>query len=350
MIDTLFRKDLLEDTVMRIAIIGCGGIAATHAKCLKKLTGLELVAFADIIPEKAAAFAEEYGGKAYASMEELLAQEELDAIHICTPHYLHAPMAVYGLAHGVHVFMEKPPVISKEQLKELKEAVKSSDRQLGFCFQNRYNPSIIKVKELLASGKPGRIRGARGLVTWHRTKPYYTESGWRGSLETEGGGALINQSIHTLDLLHYLVNDKPVSVDAVIANHHLKGVIEVEDMMSAYVVYPEAVVCFYTTTAYSADPAPLIELDCENMTIRIEELNVTCCHKNGETEHIQLEGKKGYGKSYWGAGHEDCIRDFYNSIEAKSNFTLNLESMESTILLMLGAYESARTSQEIKLS
>ncbi len=334
---------------MRIAIIGCGSIAATHAQCLKKLSGLDLVAFADIKPERAIAFAEKYGGNAYASMEELLAQETVDAIHICTPHYLHTPMAVYGLTHGVHVFMEKPPVISREQLRELKEAVKTSERQLGLCFQNRYNPGVIKAKELLASGKAGKIKGARGIVTWSRTKPYYTESGWRGSLEMEGGGALINQSIHTLDLMHYLINDKAVKVDAVIGNHHLKGIIEVEDMMSAYVTYPEAVGCFYATTAYSANPAPLIELDCENMTIRIEELNITCFHKNGETEHIQLVGKPGYGKSYWGAGHEDCILDFYDSIKANRRFSLDLDTMESTILLMLGAYESARTGQEIKL-
>lgn len=124
-------------------------------------------------------------------------------MHICTPHYLHVPMAVYGLTHGVHVFMEKPPVISGEQLAQLEEAVAGSDRRLGLCFQNRYNPSVQEVKKLLASGEAGRIRGARGLVTWSRGREYYTESGWRGSLATEGGGALINQSVHTLDLLAY---------------------------------------------------------------------------------------------------------------------------------------------------
>ena len=98
-------------------------------------------------------------------------------------------MAIYGLTHGVHVFMEKPPVISREQLAELEKAAAGTDRRLGFCFQNRYNPSVIKVKELLASGEAGKIRGARGIVTWSRGKEYYTESGWRGTLATEGGGA-----------------------------------------------------------------------------------------------------------------------------------------------------------------
>jgi UDP-N-acetyl-2-amino-2-deoxyglucuronate dehydrogenase len=332
---------------MRIGIVGCGGIAAIHATCLRNLSGHELVAYADIKPERAEAFAREYGGRAYSSLEDMLEKEKPDAIHICTPHYLHTPMAIYGLKHGVHVFMEKPPVINKEQWKELKKTATEAECQLGLCFQNRYNPSIRKAKELIASGEAGKVIGARGIVTWNRTSEYYTGSDWRGSLQYEGGGALINQSIHTLDLLHYLVGQKLQSVDAVITNHHLKGVIEVEDMMSAYVRYQDAVVCFYVTTAYNADSAPLIEVNCEHMVIRIEELNVTCYYKNGKTVQLAIEGKQGYGKSYWGAGHEDCINDFYQSIEQNKPFSMNIESMEETVLLMLGAYESARNGYEI---
>ncbi len=334
---------------MRIGIVGCGGIATIHAKCLKGLSEHELIAFADIKIEKAEAFAEEYGGNAYSSLEEMLQMEKPEAIHICTPHYLHTPMAIYCLEQGVHVFMEKPPVISKEQWVELKNAAEGSKHQLGLCFQNRYNPSIIKVKEMIASGEAGKVVGARGFVTWNRTTEYYTESDWRGRLEYEGGGALINQSIHTLDLLHYLVGQPLCSVDAVIANHHLKGVIEVEDMMSAYVRYPEAVLCFYATTAYNADSAPLIEVNCEQMIIRIEEMNVTCYYKDGGIVPIPIEGRQGYGKSYWGAGHEACISDFYQSIGQNKPFALNPEAMEETVLLMLGAYESARNGYEVLL-
>ncbi len=332
---------------MKIGIVGCGGIAVTHAMCIKKQPGLELTAFADSKPVRAEAFAGEYGGTAYSSMEEMLERESLDAIHICTPHYLHTPMAVYGLSHGVHVFMEKPPVINEEQLKQLKEAVRVSDRQLGLCFQNRYNPSVIKAKELIASGEAGRVLGARGIVTWNRSEEYYTQSDWRGSLETEGGGALINQSVHTLDLLHYLVDGPIQSIDAVITNHHLKGIIEVEDMMSAYLRYPDAVVCFYATTAYNADPAPIIEVNCEKMVIRIEDLDITLYRKDQEPERLSMEGRKGYGKSYWGAGHEDCIADFYSSIAENREFALGLGRMEETIRIMLGAYESARNHKEV---
>lgn len=215
---------------MKSVIVGCGGIAAVHAASLSQLGESELAGFADIKKERAENFVAKYGGRAYSCLEEMLDQEKPDVMHICTPHYLHVPMAVYGLTHGVHVFMEKPPVISGEQLAQLEEAVAGSDRRLGLCFQNRYNPSVQEVKKLLASGEAGRIRGARGLVTWSRGREYYTESGWRGSLATEGGGALINQSVHTLDLLAYFLGT-PLAVEAGIQNHHLKGIIEVEDTM-----------------------------------------------------------------------------------------------------------------------
>jgi predicted dehydrogenase len=332
---------------MRAAIVGCGGIARVHAESLRGLKGHELAAFADIKEERAIGFAKEYHGNAYLSLEDMLRQEDIDVLHICTPHYLHVPMAVYALKQGIHVFMEKPPVISREQYQELLE-VKSS-KKLGICFQNRYNPSIIAVKKLLAFGEPGAIKGARGIVTWSRNREYYTESGWRGSLTTEGGGALINQSVHTMDLLAYLLGT-PLSVDATMTNHHLKGVIEVEDMMEAYYRFEgNKTACFYATTAYCTDVPPLIELFCDNMTIRIEDLEVTIYSKDGVVNKLPMEQKERLGKSYWGAGHRDCIADFYDSINSNRPFSLEFNNIKETILLMLGTYESARTGKEIRI-
>lgn len=324
---------------LKAGIIGCGSIAAVHASIVKELGLHELVAFADIKKERAEAFAEKYGGNAYDSIEKLLECESLDVIHICTPHYLHVPMAIYGLEHNVHVFMEKPPVISSEQHQKLKERNKA--RQLGICFQNRYNPSIQFVKRLIAEGKTGKVLGARGIVTWSRDAAYYEDSGWRGKWKTEGGGVLINQSIHTMDLLNYLVG-KPLSIEANMANYHLKDVIEVEDTLEAYIDYGEAKGIFYATTAYSANTPPLIELSCENMTVRIEELDVTCYNKDGSITKPVIEKKNLPGKDYWGGGHHDCIEEFYECISKDRQFKLNPETLEDTISLMLGAYKSAK--------
>jgi len=334
---------------MRTALVGCGGIAAVHAAVLKNLADCEIVGFADIIPERAQRFAAEYGGNAYASLEEMLEAEKPEVLHICTPHYLHVPMAVYALEHHVHVFMEKPPVISWQQLAQLEEAVQKSDKKLGVCFQNRYNPCVQAVKELLASGEAGKIKGARAFVTWNRQTPYYTESGWRGSLATEGGGALINQSVHTLDLLVYLIG-QPVWTDAVIANHHLKGIIEVEDMMEANIRFADASAVFYATTAYCTDDAPLIELFCENMKIRMEDPRVELIYPDGTRKVPETKVIAPLGKGYWGSGHGSCIHDFHDAVKNNRPYPQELNGIKETTKLMLAMYESARKGHAVQLT
>lgn len=332
---------------MRAAIVGCGSIAHVHAAAIGELPGITLAAAADIRPERAEEFQQRYGCAAYSSLTEMLAREELDVLHICTPHYLHVSMLCYGLEHGVHVFSEKPPVISREQLREL-QSLKSGKR-FGFCFQNRYNPSIRAAKELLASGLAGKVLGARGIVTWSRDAAYYTDSGWRGRLETEGGGALINQSIHTLDLLVYLLG-KPLAVEATMQNHHLKGSIEVEDTMEAFIRFADGKhALFYASTAYCDNVPPLIEVSCEHLTIRIEDQALTYLYRDGHSEQPELPQAKALGKNYWGSGHKRCIEDFYQAIAENRSFPQDLPGTLDTICLMLGSYESARTRNEIDL-
>lgn len=338
---------------MKAAIIGCGSIATVHAQSLEKLDGVALVGFADIKKERAAEFAARFGGHAYGSLEEMVACEKPDTVHICTPHYLHVPMAVYGLSRNVNVFMEKPPAISKKQWEQLGRAEKSGTGKLGFCFQNRYNQSIRRAKELIASGEAGKIKGGRGLVTWNRSRSYYEDSDWRGKQALEGGGALINQSIHTLDLLGCFLG-KPGYADARMANHHLPGVIEVEDTVEAYIRYEKADASFYATTAYCDDASPIIDIVCENMTLRIEEPYLTLFHKDGRIERPALEqtGQEGdtpAGKSYWGKGHAGCIRDFYECLESGERFGQDLAGVEDTLRLMLAIYESAKNKEGVLL-
>ena len=334
--------------MMRTAIVGCGVIADVHARCLTQMENCSIVAFADIKKERAEDFVERFGGKAYTDYLEMLEQEKPDVLHICTPHYLHVPMAIAGLKAGVNVFMEKPPVISWEQLEELKTAAEQAQGKLGFCFQNRYNACVRKAKELIDSGVAGKVLGARGLVTWHRDAAYYTESGWRGSLKTEGGGVLINQSIHTLDLLHYMLG-KPLTAEASMSNHHLKGVIEVEDTMEAYIQFAQGTASFYATTAYCTDVPPLIEIACENMRIRMEDPGLTVYHKDGRIETPDLCKLPILGKSYYGGGHVSCIGDFYDCLETGRHFPQELTDMEDSIRLLLAVYESARAGKVVEL-
>lgn len=333
---------------LKCAIVGCGSIAQVHAAVLSQLETAELLAFADIRPERSESLAKTYGGHAYASLEELLEHEEIDVLHLCTPHYLHTPMAKQAAEKGVHVFSEKPPVIDENQWQEFKTL--GEKVRVGVCFQNRYNPSVQLLHRLLASGEPGEILGARAFVTWHRDAPYYTESGWRGALATEGGGVLINQSVHTLDLLGQFLG-RADKVNASMANHHLKDVIEVEDTFEANVDFGGRRAVFFATTAHCADSPVLVELVCENCTIRMEEQEVSVRWKNGSREYRKLAppASPATGKAYWGASHGLCIADFYHSVLTGSPFPNDIPGITDTVELMLAAYRSAREGKEITL-
>ena len=334
------------DKQLKSAIVGCGGIAQVHAEALKNLNLSKLTAFADIKPERCLAMAQKYGGNPYKSLEEMLCKEEIDVLHICTPHYLHVPMAALALKKGLHVFMEKPPAISRKEFDFLKAC--DGIEHLGICFQNRYNQSVQYLKKLLSENTYGKALGARAFVTWFRDKAYYTESGWRGALATEGGGALINQSIHTLDLLVYLLGT-PIQVEASVSNHHLKGVIEVEDTVEAYIDFGDQQAIFYATTAFSDNSPVMVEIVCEQATIRMEETEVTIFHKDEKKEQFSFQRTATVGKNYWGAGHEACIGDFYHCILSGEKFPIQLADIERTAKLMYGIYQSAAEHQTVTL-
>lgn len=333
----------------RVGVVGCGSIAQVHGILLQHMEGVNLVACADILPQRAQKFAQKFGGTAYGSLEEMLAHQQLDAVHLCTPHYLHTPMAQLAVERGLHVFTEKPPVISRPQWAEFQKLAQAPVR-VGVCFQNRYNASVHLLEEVLRSGEAGAVLGARAFVTWHRDAPYYTESGWRGSLETEGGGVLINQSIHTVDLLGQFLG-RATQVEASMMNHHLKGVIQVEDTMEAYIAFEKANALFYATTAHCTDAPVLVELVCENVTLRMEEQQVSMTWKDGTKEHFSLASQPvaGGGKAYWGASHGLCIADFYQCIREGKPFRNDIPDVTDTVELMLALYESAREGRVVSL-
>lgn len=323
---------------LRCAIVGCGSIAGVHAKALSSMPEAELLAYADIRPERAGAMAGEFGGRAYGSLEELLERESIDVLHICTPHCLHTPMAKAAADRGIHVFTEKPPVIDRAQWEELRGL--GEKVRVGVCFQNRYNGSTRACRELLSSGRPGKVLGSRGFVTWRREAPYYTESGWRGSLATEGGGALINQAVHTLDLMACFLGPGEV-LGASLANRHLKGVVEVEDTLEATLDFNGARGLFYAATSYCVDAPIIFELECENATLRLEGERFTRFWRDGRIEQEDFTAAAP-GKAYWGSSHRRCIEDFYRCVQSGERFMNDLSGVGDTVELMLDIYEEAR--------
>lgn len=324
--------------MLKVGLVGCGGIAQVHAHVLREMPEIDFCACADIRIERAQEMAASTGGRAYASLEDMLNAEQLDVVHICTPHYLHTPMAQCCADHGVAVFTEKPPVITREQWAQfsaLQEKI-----PVGICFQNRYNPNILAAKELIASGEYGKVVGVRGLVTWSRNDAYYTGSDWRGRWATEGGGALMNQSIHTLDLMLRFTG-KADKVEAHMANRHLQGISEEEDTLEAYWKSGDVTAVFFVSTAYTTNAPVLIEVQLEKATLRIEDdfMTVTVGDES-ITTHYAMKG--GVGKSYWGCGHAACIGDFYQCLAEKKPYQNDIASVSNTVDALLSIYEQGK--------
>lgn len=320
--------------MFQAGIVGCGGIAQVHGAALANIDGVTLAACADIVPEKAARYGEKFGCRAYASLEEMLEKERLGAVHICTPHYLHAPMALKIAEQGAAVFTEKPPAMNAEQMALLEKA--AARVPLGVCFQNRYNPNFREARRLIREGTYGKPVGARAFVTWSRSASYYLDSGWRGKWATEGGGALINQAIHTLDQLIVLLGPAD-RVDCSMTNRHLAGVIEVEDTVDAYMTMGGVPCLFYATTAYSGDAPVFLEVQLEGATLRLTEETLTVI-AGGETETQSFPMPPALGKSYWGAGHQACIGDFYDCLREKHPYGNDLASVRPTMEAMFAMY------------
>ncbi|MBE5786582.1 MAG: Gfo/Idh/MocA family oxidoreductase [Clostridiales bacterium] len=322
----------------RVGIVGCGGIAQVHAAVLERYPDTALIACADIKSDRAKDLAGRYHCCAYETLSGMLKNEALDAVHICTPHALHVPMAKEIAEKGIMVFMEKPPIISMEQWNELIDV--ANRVRLGVCFQNRYNPNVIEALRIIREKVYGSPRGARAFVCWNRLAPYYQESGWRGAWETEGGGALINQSIHTLDLLIRLLGPAK-KIEAFMANHHLKDVIAVEDTVEAYLQLQACPALFYATTAYAADAPVSIEIVMDSATIRLEEERLEIRTKDG-VDCRTFPAAETLGKGYWGNGHYACIADFYQAAKEKRAYQNDVLSVRDTAMAMLEMYRQGK--------
>ena len=239
---------------LKAVIIGCGAIFPMHAVSVGLTENVELVAVCDIKESLAKEKAEEFNCRAYTDYKEMLEKEKPDTVHICLPHYLHAPVTCYALEHGCDVICEKPMAMDVSEGRMMLECAEKNSKKLSIIFQNRYNDVSVAVKKEMKSGRPGKLICARSCVNWHRTEQYYAESDWRGKLKTEGGGVVVNQAIHTFDLMLWLSGDAPVSVEASTSTRAHE--IEVEDSAEGVVRFKNgAMGSFWYTNYYGYDRA-----------------------------------------------------------------------------------------------
>lgn len=333
------------------AIVGCGSIHRIHADALSENDNVNILWFVDIDEEKAKESAAEYGGKYTGDIDMVLEDESADVIHICTPHYLHSPMAIEALRSGKHVFLEKPLSISSKEADLIKEAVEISGKILTVCFQNRYNLTSQKAKEIIDSNSMGKILGVKGLVTWSRGPEYYTSSEWRGSFAREGGGVLINQSIHTLDLMQWLVGDLEY-IEGKVSTRTLKDVIEVEDTAEATLFFKNgARGIFYATNSYTSDSPIELEIHLEKGKLRIADGQLTKLEDGKLEVLVDENADTAPYKSYWGNSHAEIIADFYNNLlSGELREIIPVEEAKKSIVMIEAIYRSSSTGNKIKIN
>lgn len=321
---------------LRVGIIGCGTILPVHLDSIHAYEGADLVVVCDIDGPLAKRVADKEDCRWTNDYKEVLANDQVDLVHILTPHYLHTPMAMEALRGGKHVVLEKPVGIDVDQLDALIDLARETGLTLGVTLQNRFNPTTIKMKEIAESGILGDFLAAKGLLTWSRKDTYYTDSPWRGKLATEGGGLLINQGIHTLDLLTY-IGGPLKEIKASVVNH-AHPYIEVEDTAMVTFIYANgAVGNFYGTNNYG-DNTP-IELGFVFEKGQLQLKNEQLILIQGDRAEVIANDKVKKGeKSYWGMSHQRIIRDIYESIEKKISPKVTLEDAVKTTKLVLACY------------
>jgi UDP-N-acetyl-2-amino-2-deoxyglucuronate dehydrogenase len=219
---------------LRSAIIGCGKMAQVHAKTLKNIEETELVAVQSRNEEKAASTAARFGVKAYTDIAEMIQREQVQVVVICTPHPAHRAAAVIAMQNGAHVLTEKPLAVSLEDCDAMMETAARYNKQLGMISQRRFYPACLRIKQAIDAGKLGTpMLGSVVMYGW-RDEKYYNSDPWRGSWDKEGGGVLVNQAPHQLDLLQWYMGSEMEELYGVWQNIN-HPYIEVEDTAVAII-------------------------------------------------------------------------------------------------------------------
>lgn len=306
---------------MRTAIIGLGAISETHIAAITYGGFSSICAVCDLKQEKVDAAIERIGSadvKGYNDYKVMIDTEKPDVVHICTPHYLHRDMAVYALEAGCDVYLEKPAAMNAEQAREIADASERTGKKVCVSFQNRVIPTNAMAKNIVDDARYGKLLGIRAEMTWSRGGAYYTESGWRGTWEKEGGGVLMNQSIHTLDLMYYL-GGKVKDMEGSVAIRRNKGVIEVEDTAEATIWFENG--CegiFYATNCNFKDSSVQVELFFEKANLLLYRDTLYLVTGSGLEKLIDNTDYSGTeGKACWGNGHAMMMKRFYDSIQGE---------------------------------
>ncbi len=342
-----------ENGKIGFGLIGCGVIADFHANALFDLQNDAcLVGVADARRESAEAFGKRHHVRAYESVEQLLADPDIDVVNICTPSGFHADVAVQAANAGKHMIVEKPLGISMEQLDRIEKACTENGVILSSVAQSRFSHGVRMAKQALADGMLGKLVCADIYMKYYRTQEYYDSSSWRGTKAIDGGGALMNQGIHGVDLLLYLAGE----VKCVYAlSKTLARKIEVEDTLSAVLEFRSGAtgVIQATTSVYPGYPRRL-ELNGERGSIALEETSIVRWDiENGGTQDIvpqpSFSGSSSTPTAISTVGHMQQIADVIDALRTGRKPAIDLQEGRRPVELILAIYRSAQEHRPIDL-
>lgn len=326
----------------KTAILGCGGISITHITALQAIGNADIVAICDIREDRldnAAKLCPE--AAKYTDYKKLLEESDAQIIHVCTPHYLHAEMAIASMLSGRDVYLEKPCAMNCAEAQKIIEVSKSTGKKVCVSFQNRLINTTVEAKRISDSAELGKLVGGKGIVTWSRGGAYYSESGWRGKFATEGGGVLMNQSIHTLDLLYYFLGEvESVKGHASLDKNY--DVTEVEDTAQAFIRFKNgATAVFYATNCNTLNSDIELELYFEKGSLLFRDDALYRC-ADGKIELVCKNDNLLNGKSYWGNGHIRMITNFYDAVSGKDVYYCDISDAVQVLGIIAGIYKDSK--------
>ncbi|MEY8752873.1 Gfo/Idh/MocA family protein [Alkalicoccobacillus gibsonii] len=332
--------------MLQIAVIGLGDISALHLAAIK---GSELASLVAVCDHDPSLKGKAEGVPFYTDYMELLSEEQPDCVHICLPHHLHDEVTRACVKKGVHVFLEKPITTNAESSLSLIELVENQkEAKVCICLQNRLNATVQELRKIVKSGELGRIIGIKGLVTWHRPSSYYDVKPWRGTMKGSGGGVMINQAIHTLDLMQLLGGDVHSirgSIDCLIENKH-----EVEDTAIAHLSFKSgATGLFFATNANATNDSVEVQVAFEKGECTIKDSILTKKWADGKKEFVVEDEKVAGTKFYYGASHAKLIHQFYQCIATDSDEYIHVREAQSSMELIQAIRDSSEQNKRINL-
>jgi len=308
---------------VKIGLVGIGNIGQLHLNNISKMGNIEITALCDLVRAKAKKASAKYGGRVFTDYKKLLKVKVCDAILICTPHYAHTTIGIDALKAGYHVLVEKPISVHKADCERLIAAHKNKKQVFAAMFNQRTDPHYRKVKQLIDDGELGPLQRVNWIITdWFRPNIYYRSSPWRATWAGEGGGVLLNQCPHQLDLLQWLCGI-PTRVRAFcgIGKRHK---IETEDEVTAYFEYANGATGVFVTTTGEAPGTNRLEICGDKGKVVVEEGKIAFTRNEIATNKFSKTTKDSFSKPTvryiniptkgYGGQHAEIVENFADAI------------------------------------